>query len=94
MRYGTVPVANKTGGLKDTVIEYDRITQKGNGFLSDFTRKSPFTEALKRALRLYQESEHWEAIKKNGMDADYSWKQSAKAYEELYQEMVRNLTAK
>lgn len=94
MRYGTVPVANKTGGLKDTVIEYDRITQTGNGFLSDFTRNSPFTEALKRALTLYQESEHWEAIKKNGMDADYSWKQSAKAYEELYQEMVSNLTAK
>lgn len=94
MRYGTVPVANKTGGLKDTVIEYDRITQTGNGFLSDFTLNSPFTEAVKRALTLYQQSEHWEAIKKNGMDADYSWKQSAEAYEQLYQGLTKNLATK
>ena len=94
MRYGTVPVANQTGGLKDTVIEYDRNTQTGNGFLSDFTRNSPFKEAMGRALALYQESEHWEAIKKNGMEADYSWKQSSKVYEELYQELMSNFAAK
>ncbi|MCM3612103.1 glycogen synthase GlgA [Planococcus sp. MERTA32b] len=94
MRYGTVPVANKTGGLKDTVIEYDRITQTGNGFLSDFTLHSPFAEAVKRALALYRQSEHWEAIKKNGMNADYSWKRSAKVYEQLYQGLTKNLTAK
>ncbi|MFD1032690.1 glycogen synthase GlgA [Metaplanococcus flavidus] len=89
MRYGTVPVANKTGGLKDTVIEYDRNNQTGNGFLSDFTRNSPFDEALERALLLYRESEHWEAIKQNGIKADYSWKRSAKVYEELYKNLVR-----
>lgn len=94
MRYGTVPVANKTGGLKDTVIEYDHITQTGNGFLSDFARGSSFKEAVGRALTLYQQSEHWEAIKKNGMDADYSWKQSAEAYEQLYQGLMKNLAAK
>lgn len=94
MRYGTVPVANKTGGLKDTVIEYDRVTQTGNGFLSDFTGNEPFTEAVRRALMFYQESGHWEAIKKNGMEADYSWKQSAGLYEGLYQELTKNLSAK
>ncbi|WP_422122015.1 glycogen synthase GlgA [Planococcus sp. X10-3] len=88
MRYGTVPVANNTGGLKDTVIEYDRDNKTGNGFLSDFTRNSPFTEAVERALVLYQESEHWEAIKQNGIKEDYSWKQSAKVYEELYKKLV------
>ena len=89
MRYGTVPVANRTGGLKDTVIEYDCHTKKGNGFLSDFTRNFLFAEALERALSLYQESDHWEAIKQNGIQADHSWKQSAKAYEELYTNLVR-----
>ncbi len=94
MRYGTVPVANKTGGLKDTVIEYDRDSRTGNGFLSDFAQNIPFTEAVKRALTLYQESGHWEAIKKNGMEADYSWKQSAEAYEKLYQGLTKNLAVK
>lgn len=88
MRYGTIPVANSTGGLKDTVIEYDRATKSGNGFLSDFNQNSPFSDALKRALALYQESEHWEAIKQNGMEEDHSWKQSSKAYEALYQELM------
>ncbi|MFO7605886.1 MAG: glycogen synthase GlgA, partial [Desulfurivibrionaceae bacterium] len=89
MRYGTVPVANKTGGLKDTVVEYDRRTKTGNGFLSDFSRNSPFNEAVERALTLYQESEHWEVIKQNGMKADYSWKKSANAYEALYQKLIK-----
>lgn len=88
MRYGTVPVANKTGGLKDTVMEYDRQTKTGNGFLSDFKEGSSFSDALKRALALYPESEHWETIRQNGMGADYSWKQSAKAYEELYRKLI------
>lgn len=89
MRYGTVPVANKTGGLKDTVIEYDRHSQTGNGFLSDFSRNAHFGAAVERALALYQEAEHWEAIKQNGMKADYSWKQSAKAYEMLYLNLAK-----
>ncbi|TAA72026.1 glycogen synthase GlgA [Planococcus salinarum] len=89
MRYGTVPVANKTGGLKDTIVEYDRRTKRGNGFLSDFARNSPFAEAVERALTLYQESEHWDTLKQNGMKADYSWKQAAGIYAELYQKLVK-----
>lgn len=88
MRYGTVPVVNRTGGLKDTVIEYNPETKTGNGFLSDFNRSLPFGEAIERALVLYQESEQWEAIKKNGMNSDYSWKKSAKIYEELYRNLI------
>lgn len=87
MRYGTIPVVNRTGGLKDTVTEYDRHTKTGNGFLSDFKQGSSFDDAVKRALALYQETGHWEAIKQNGMAADYSWDPSARAYERLYQEL-------
>lgn len=89
MQYGTVPVANRTGGLKDTVFEYDRSTGKGNGFLSDFSRDSNFGDAVVRALTLYRDSEHWNTIKQNGIQADYSWKPSAKAYEELYHNLVK-----
>lgn len=84
MRYGTVPVANKTGGLKDTVVEYDARTQTGNGFLSDFSANESFEEALERAVVLYQNPEQWEIIKRNGMQRDSSWKRAAEIYTEAY----------
>lgn len=88
MRYGTVPVANKTGGLKDTVIEYDENQKSGNGFLSDFSKDKSFDSALQRCLTFYQQSDHWEAIKKNGMTGDYSWSRSAAEYAELYERLI------
>ena len=84
MRYGTVPVANKTGGLKDTVVEYDPILRSGNGFLSDFSKQQSFAEAVNRSLSLYQQPEHWKTIKQNGMQGDYSWSRSAKEYASVY----------
>ncbi|MBF6633012.1 MAG: glycogen synthase [Planococcus sp. (in: Bacteria)] len=88
MRYGTVPVANKTGGLKDTVIEYDESLKSGNGFLSDFQQDKPYDVALNRCLAFYQQPEHWEAIKKNGMEGDYSWSRSAAEYAKLYERLI------
>ena len=88
MRYGTVPVANKTGGLKDTVVEYDENLKTGNGFLSDFSQNRPFDAALNRALTFYKQAEHWEAIKKNGMEGNYSWSRSAAEYAKLYERII------
>src|SRR5690606_30103196 len=88
MRYGTVPVANKTGGLKDTVVEYDENLKSGNGFLSDFSQDKPFDLALSRCLTFYQQPEHWETIKKNGMKGDYSWSRSAAEYAKLYERII------
>ncbi|MBT2570683.1 glycogen synthase GlgA [Planococcus sp. ISL-110] len=88
MRYGTIPVANKTGGLKDTVVEYDEQLKSGNGFLSDFSQAKPFGLALQRCLAFYQQPEHWEAIKKNGMEGNYSWSRSAAEYAKLYERII------
>lgn len=88
MRYGTVPVANKTGGLKDTVVEYDENLKTGNGFLSDFSQDRSFDLALNRCLDFYQQPEHWEAIKKNGMEGDYSWSRSAAEYAKIYERII------
>lgn len=87
MIYGTVPVANKTGGLKDTVVEYDEVLRSGNGFLSDFSKQQSFKDALKRALKMYHQAEHWEIIKQNGMKGDYSWSRSAGEYSQLYEKL-------
>jgi starch synthase len=89
MRYGTVPVANKTGGLKDTIEEYDEERRTGTGFLSDFSQGESFSAALERALSLYAKPEHWEIIKQNGMIGDYSWAHSAKEYAKEYERIVR-----
>ncbi|MGK7378838.1 glycogen synthase GlgA [Planococcus sp. 1R117A] len=88
MRYGTVPVANKTGGLKDTIAEYDLTLRSGNGFLSDFSKQESFAEAMNRALSLYHQPEHWKTIKQNGMQGDYSWSRSAKEYASVYERLA------
>ena len=90
MIYGTVPVANKTGGLKDTIVEYDEILRSGNGFLSDFSKQESYEGALNRALAIYRQNEHWETIKQNGMQDDYSWARSAKEYVSLYEKTMGN----
>lgn len=90
MRYGTVPVANKTGGLKDTVVEYDETVQSGNGFLSDFSNQQSFSGALKKALSIYPQTRHWEKIKQNGMQGDYSWSRSAKEYGKVYNRLLES----
>ncbi len=84
MRYGTIPVANRTGGLRDTVEEYDEVQTTGTGFLSDFKAGVHFDEALSRALSFYHQPEHWKALIRNGMKRDSSWSRSAKEYEQLY----------
>lgn len=88
MQYGTVPVVNRTGGLKDTVIEYDTYLRSGNGFLSDFEKGESYLDAVRRALQLYEQPEEWLTIKQNGMRGDYSWTSSAQKYEETYRKMT------
>ena len=84
MRYGTIPVANRTGGLRDTVDEYDEASHSGTGFLSDFKEGIPFEQALSKGVAFYYQPEHWDALVQNGMAKDWSWFRSAREYEKLY----------
>jgi starch synthase len=88
LKYGTIPVVRATGGLDDTIRHYDPTTKKGNGF--KFTRydAKEFLTALKAALRIYSEQEHWSQLDRNAMMADFSWKKSAEAYLQLYRKTV------
>jgi starch synthase len=90
LRYGTVPVVRMTGGLADTVQEYDPVTGSGTGFV--FTDYDPedFSAAIHRALALWPNKEAWRALMLNGMSQDLSWRISAKKYLELY-ERVRKM---
>lgn len=84
MRYGTIPVARKTGGLAD-LIE-DGVT----GFLFDHFSKEAFSIAIKIALNTYKYKKLWMEMIKNAMSRDFSWQKSAKEYLNLYHKLFKN----
>lgn len=88
MRYGAVPVVRETGGLKDTVQQYDKYTNEGNGFVFGDYNAHEMMYALKRALSAYENFEEWQHIVANAMNTDYSWTNSAKEYKELYHKLL------
>ncbi|WP_033170128.1 glycogen synthase GlgA [Selenomonas sp. ND2010] len=88
LRYGAVPVVRETGGLKDTVQQYDKYTNEGNGFVFGDYNAHEMMYALKRALSAYENFEEWQHIVANAMNTDYSWKNSAKEYKELYRKLL------
>ena len=87
MRYGTVPVVRSTGGLKDTVTDFDLNGKKGNGFAFEKYSHLDLNEALGRAASHYNKPE-WSTIVENCMKHDSSWKKAGKKYADLYREVV------
>ena len=91
LRYGTVPVVRRTGGLADTVIEAtdEKITAgTGTGFLFDAASAEGLLQAVDRALRCYHQSERWSTLMLNGMHKDFSWDRASSEYQVLYQRLV------
>lgn len=86
-RYGTVPIARSTGGLKDTVIGYLSNQETGNGFTFWRDRPEDFTEVIEKALEVYQNEKEWNILRMRGMCEDHSWAQSAREYEKIYGEI-------
>lgn len=84
MRYGSIPIVHRTGGLADTVQEFDPATSTGNGF--SFPRYDPFQlfSSVVRALEAYKFREAWRDLMQRAMLADYSWDVSAEQYVALY----------
>jgi starch synthase len=84
MRYGTVPVVRRTGGLADTVSDYQPATGQGNGFVfGNYTSHACFA-ALVRAVEAFRRPDEWRRLQRRGMEADLSWASSARRYVELY----------
>jgi starch synthase len=84
LKYGTVPIVRAVGGLDDTVHDYDRVSQTGNGFkFSEFSAQK-LLEKIYEGLFAYAEPETWRRIQINGMTADNSWESAAKKYVSLY----------
>jgi starch synthase len=87
MRYGCVPIARATGGLRDTILDNDH-QGASTGFL--FTEPSPeaLSNGLRRALAVYRDQKRWATLQRNGMLQDFSWTRSAYQYAALYRQLV------
>jgi starch synthase len=84
LRYGTVPVVRRTGGLADTVQEYNPSTGEGTGFHFDNYDPEHFKAAVDRALALWPDRAQWRRLMLNGMQRDLSWTESARKYVQAY----------
>lgn len=85
LRYGTIPIVRYTGGLADTVKEYNQETGQGNGFGFKEYDSAYLLKAIAKALYFYTRPEDWKKIVENAMTMDVSWENSAKEYVKLYQ---------
>ena len=89
LKYGTLPIVRKTGGLADTVVEVD--TKKGEGTGFTFTAYNPgaLWKAIEKALNCFRDREPWLRLMLKAMSQDFSWTQSAKEYLKLYRQLLR-----
>lgn len=83
-RYGSVPIVRETGGLKDTVSNFDPTNNAGNGFTFKLYDSLAMYTAIVRAIETYKYKEQWQNIIRRGMNADFSWDRAARQYVELY----------
>ena len=89
LRYGTVPLVRKTGGLADTVELYDPEKDTGTGFVFEHLTPSGMAWALDFALRTFHDSpDAWRRLQLRGMAKDYSWHRQGQLYEDLYRKIV------
>lgn len=88
MRYGTVPIVRSTGGLADTVKNWDPAHRDGTGFSFDPYTSEALYDAVSRALQVWREPDAWKGIMLRCMSQDFSWAASAQKYAEAYEEAL------
>ena len=88
LRYGTVPVVHRVGGLADSIHPVEEDPEKGTGFVFDEYDPEAMLAALGRAVGLYGDRRRWRAVMRRGMLQDVSWDRSAAQYEAVYERAV------
>jgi starch synthase len=87
LKYGTVPVVRATGGLKDTVSEFDPVEGTGNGFVFEEYEPQALVAALKRALGVFDKQIQWRRLVSNCFKCDFSWARAAREYMEWFERL-------
>ncbi len=94
LRYGTVPIVRETGGLRDTVLSYNKFTDEGNGFSFFNYNAHDMLHTVRRAVHYYKNNrEVWYKLIVRGMTGDYSWYASANKYMEMYDRLLAQVEA-
>lgn len=88
LRYGTVPVVRATGGLDDSIQEFDPSTGSGNGFKFEEASPEALVAAVRKALALFARPHDWLTLVRNAMNSDFSWERSAEAYMDIYRKLA------
>lgn len=92
LKYGTIPIVRNTGGLADTVFDWDEHfaegKEDGNGFSFNDYNGFALTDAVERAAKAYKNKKLWRKLQKNGMLKSFSWNISAKKYVSVYEKAV------
>jgi starch synthase len=89
LKYGTVPVVRATGGLDDTVEEWNPKLRTGTGFKFEGLTADALLAAIDRALAAFQDKNGWAKLMRNGMARNYGWAGPAKQYAAIYDEVAR-----
>ena len=88
MRYGTIPVVRETGGLRDTVCDFRKFPDEGNGFSFPDYNAHQLLFTIKDAIHIYHKRSAWSKLVKRAMKTDFSWQKSAEKYIQLYKELI------
>jgi starch synthase len=89
LKYGTVPVVRATGGLDDTIEEWNAERGTGTGFKFDGYDPNDLLAAVDRAIAAFHDKANWTQLMRNGMARNYSWQQPAREYAQVYAEAAR-----
>ncbi len=87
LKYGTLPIVRKTGGLKDSILPFNQFTKEGTGFAFENFDSHDLKHGINTALEVYKDKPTWKMLVKRGMNEDFSWKQSAIKYLKLYEKL-------
>jgi len=94
LRYGTLPIVRKPGGLADTVTDSNATAgPDGDGFAFNEATSGALLEAIRRAAEVYREPSQWRRFQANAMRKDFSWEHSAQDYLRLYEELGVSITS-
>jgi starch synthase len=88
LRYGTVPIVHRTGGLADTVTTFNPASGRGTGFAFEKHDEAGLRWAVQAALTTYKNPDQWSQLVQNGMAADFSWSSQGKLYELVYNRLA------
>lgn len=89
LRYGTIPIVRRTGGLADTVQDWNPATGAGTGFVFDRFESHALLQQIRRALEVWSDRAAWRKLMLNGMAEDWSWARQGPRYVEIYEKLSR-----